>query len=122
MCLYMKKADASVTIVGVYVDDVLATGTSIDVADQFFESMVSLEIKDLGGVNKFFGLRIMLDDQVGYVLDQEVTIDLLLKDHGLGLANGFRTPLGDDCNEVDAQGSDLLVATTKDGQASVKAF
>ncbi|CAI5728907.1 unnamed protein product [Peronospora destructor] len=57
--------------------------------------MVSLEIKNLGVVNKFLGLRIMLDDQAGYVLDQEDTIDLLLKDHGLDSANGARTSIGD---------------------------
>ena len=48
--------------------------------------MGSLEIKDLEIVNKFLGLRVKLDDNKGYVLDQEVTIDLLLQEHGLATA------------------------------------
>ncbi|CAI5714960.1 unnamed protein product [Peronospora effusa] len=42
--------------------------------------MACLSIKDLSGVNKFLGLRIKLDESKGYILDQQVTIDLLLKD------------------------------------------
>nr|CCA27352.1 conserved hypothetical protein [Albugo laibachii Nc14] len=79
MCLYFKKDKDELTIVGVYVDDLLVTGTSRDAVDKFFKEMIALEIKDLGVVNKFLGLRISLDEEVGYDLDQEVSIDLLLK-------------------------------------------
>ena len=34
-----------------------------------------MSIKDLEKVNKFFGLRIELDDSNGYVLDQEVVAE-----------------------------------------------
>lgn len=69
--------------------------------------MVSLEIKDLGVVNKFLGLRIILDDKCGYMLDQEVMIDVLLKDHGLESANSVRVPINDDCNEVDPESKNI---------------
>ena len=39
MCLYMKKVDDDITFVGVHVDDLLATGTSPAVVEQFFLSM-----------------------------------------------------------------------------------
>nr|CCA21260.1 conserved hypothetical protein [Albugo laibachii Nc14] len=55
---------------------------------QVIQDMSALEIKDLGVVNKFFGLRISLDEEAGYVLDQEVSIDLLSKEYGLETANG----------------------------------
>ena len=92
----MKKFDDDITIVGVYVDDLLVTGTSPAVLEQFFLNMASLEIKSLGVVNKFLGLRVLLDTKHGYVLDQEPMIDVLLKDHGLKLANAVRAPIDDD--------------------------
>ena len=55
--------------------------------------MSALEIKNLGVVNKFFGLRISLDEEAGYVLDQEVSIDLLSKEYGLETANGVRASI-----------------------------
>ena len=61
--------------------------------------MSSLSIKDLGTVNKLLGLRIRLDDSNEYVLDQEVTIDLLLKELWMESSNGVRTPIGNECNQ-----------------------
>ena len=43
--------------------------------------MLSLINKNLGVVNKFYGLLIVLDVEVVYVRDQEVAIDLLTKNH-----------------------------------------
>ena len=106
MCLYFKYKGKTCTVFGVYVDDLLVTGTERSAVDEFFKDMISLSIKDLGIVNKFFGLRIELDDSNGYVLDQEPTIDLLLRDFKMESSNGFSTPIGDECNmddEEDAQ-------------------
>ena len=82
--------------------------------------MVCLEIKDLGVVNKFLGLRIMMNDKCGYVLDQEVMIDVLLKDHGLDIANGVRAPIDKGCNEIDSEASDILNKEEEFNQASIK--
>nr|CCA18211.1 hypothetical protein ALNC14_043540 [Albugo laibachii Nc14] len=76
------------TIVGVYVDDLLLTGASWDAVDKFFKELSALGLKDLWVENKFLGLRMSLDEEVGYVLDQEVSIDLLLREYGLEKANG----------------------------------
>ena len=84
----------------VYVDDLLVTGTANEVVERFCKNMASLESKDLGVVNKFLSLLILLNDERGYVLDQEVTINTILKDHGLEMANGARTLIGEDCNDV----------------------
>ena len=96
MFLYVNRTDTSVTVVGVHVDDLMVTGTSSDVVGRLFKDVGSLEIKDLEIVNKFVGLRVKVDDSEGYVLDQEVTIDLLLKKHGLDIANGVRSPIGNE--------------------------
>ena len=88
----------------------------------FFKNMASLEIKDLGVVNKFLGLRILLNDECGYVLNQEMTINTILKDHDLEMENGVRTPIGEECNDVDNHDEEILDATAGTEHASVKAF
>ena len=67
-------------------------------------------------------MRIRLQDDEGYVLDQEVTIDLLLKEHGLESANGVRVPIGEDCYEDNDQDAEPLNTETGSGEASIKAF
>uniref|UniRef100_A0AAV1VBK9 Reverse transcriptase Ty1/copia-type domain-containing protein n=1 Tax=Peronospora matthiolae TaxID=2874970 RepID=A0AAV1VBK9_9STRA len=44
MCLYRKQDGEDVVVVGVYVDDFLATGTSVVAVDNFFASLGSLSI------------------------------------------------------------------------------
>lgn len=79
-CVCILEIDGNDTVVGVYVDKFLFTGNSTNVVGQSFDSMVSLQLKHLGVVGKFLGLRIMLDSEAGYVLEQGVVTDLLLKE------------------------------------------
>ena len=60
-----------------------------------FLKMKSLVIKELDIVNKFIGLHIELDDS-HYVLNREITIDLLLKELELNSVNEVR-PLQETC-------------------------
>ena len=55
MCLYHKKDGVGIVVVGIYVDDLLATGTSAEVGDRFFISIKNLSIEDLGRLPKFVG-------------------------------------------------------------------
>uniref|UniRef100_A0AAV1T508 Uncharacterized protein n=1 Tax=Peronospora matthiolae TaxID=2874970 RepID=A0AAV1T508_9STRA len=48
MCFYWKRERADLVVVGMYVDDLLATGTSAAAVESLFESLASLSIKDLG--------------------------------------------------------------------------
>ena len=57
MCLYYKYKSETCTVVGVYVDALLVTGTEQSAVD-FFAEMSSLSIKDLGAVNKLLALII----------------------------------------------------------------
>ena len=122
MCLYFKYKGKTCTVVSVYVDDLLVTGTEQSAVDEFFKDIFSLAIKNLGIVNKFLGLQIELDDSNGYVLDQESTIDLLLRDFGLGSSNGVRTRFGDECNMDDEVDAEYLPAREAKGDPSVKSF
>uniref|UniRef100_A0AAV1VPD8 Reverse transcriptase Ty1/copia-type domain-containing protein n=1 Tax=Peronospora matthiolae TaxID=2874970 RepID=A0AAV1VPD8_9STRA len=122
MCLYFKYKGKTCTVVGVYEDDLLVAGTEQSAVYDFLEDMTSLSIKDLGIVNKFLGLRNELDNSNGYVLDQEPTIDLLLKDFGMESCNGVRTPIGDECNMDDGEDAEYLPARGAKGDPSVKFF
>ena len=88
----------------------------------FFEKMKSLEIKDLGIVSKFSGLPISLDKNVGYVLDQKVSIDLLLEEYEFDTANGVRAPIAEDSNEDNDQQPEYVSVTTANKNANVKMF
>nr|CCA15796.1 hypothetical protein TcasGA2_TC004282 [Albugo laibachii Nc14] len=122
ICLYFKKDKDELTILGVYVDGLLATGISRDAVDKFFKVISALEIKELGVVNKFLGPRMSLDEEVGYVLNQEVSIDLLQREYGLEKANGVRAPIVEEFNDCNSQEPEYLPVTAANGNASVKDF
>ena len=74
ICLYFNRNQSGTTIVGVYVDDLLVTGTNTTFVDQFFQDMHVLEVKDLGIVTKFLGMGVTYDDKNGYALEQKQCI------------------------------------------------
>jgi hypothetical protein len=57
LCLYFKRKGRDIAIVGIYVDDLLATATSPQLVKDLFDSLQTLEVKDLGVVRKFLGMR-----------------------------------------------------------------
>ncbi|CAH0482852.1 unnamed protein product [Peronospora belbahrii] len=87
-----------------------------------YDGDTSFLIKELEAVSKNLGLRVALDDFEEYILDQEVSINLLLKEFGLESANGVRTPFGDECNERAKDDCEFLPATDVNGKQSVKSF
>ena len=54
MCLYFRRDDEELVVVGVYVDDLLAVGTSAAAVEKLFEVLAKLQIKDSGCVHKLF--------------------------------------------------------------------
>lgn len=56
--MYFKRNISDLVVVGVYVDDLVVTGTNTEAVDQFFVSMKSLSIKNLGYASIFLGMRI----------------------------------------------------------------
>lgn len=65
MCLCIKDTDGCVTVLGVYVDDLLIRENSTDGVGRNFDSILSLVIKSLGIEKKFLFLCIILDSEVG---------------------------------------------------------
>ncbi|CAH0515365.1 unnamed protein product [Peronospora belbahrii] len=115
MCLYFKRSGCDMTIVGVYVGDLLISASSAALVQELCLSMGIMFIKDLGKVRKFLGMRNDLDKDEGYTLDQQAVIEELLEEHGLAKANGVHRPLSDenyDANYGDAR----LFEHKKDGK------
>ncbi|OWZ23769.1 Pol Polyprotein [Phytophthora megakarya] len=79
-CLYVKSEVDGITLVGIYVDDILMTATSAKKVDKFFLDMQIVELKDLRIVSKFLGIVLTHYEERGWVLDQDQAIqDLLVK-------------------------------------------
>ena len=100
MFLYHKRDGSELFIVGIYVDGLLATGTSVAAVESFFVSLASLSSKDLGHVNKFLGIRVELGSNVAYRIDQEEVIKERFRAHGMSDANLTKTPIEGGCYEV----------------------
>ena len=57
--------------------------------------MKVFELKDLGIVEKFFGMRIAWTNEGGYRIEQEQTIEEVIEKHGLAEANPVRVPISE---------------------------
>ena len=57
------------TIVGVFVDDLLATSSNQEKMKEAFNAMFVLSIKNMGQINKFLGMRMALKDSKTYPID-----------------------------------------------------
>ena len=94
-------------IIGVYVDDLLATATKSALVDKFFDELKVLNVKDLGIVNKFLGMRIEYPNKEGYTLDHTAMIRELLIRFEMTKCNPVTTPIGD-CESEHHEDQDLL--------------
>ena len=83
MCLYFRRDYGELVVVGVYVDDWLATGKIAVALEKLFEGLKTLHIIDLGHMHKFLGMRVELTDDGGYRIDKEEAIRELLRAHSM---------------------------------------
>ncbi|GMF60978.1 unnamed protein product [Phytophthora fragariaefolia] len=109
-------------VVGVYVDDLLVTGTQQEAVDEFFSELTELSIKDLGPASKFLGIRVNYSEEEGYDLDQDIAILDMLKEHGMEFAHSVRTPTGVECNERHEAGDEKLPVSGGGNVVTVRRF
>ncbi|KAG6623476.1 Copia LTR rider [Phytophthora cinnamomi] len=99
-CLYIEHEANVKTLVGIYVADVLVTGTSVKKVDYFFNDMKVVELNDIGVVTKFLGIVFDNDVEVGWTLSQEAVNDEMLEMYGLAEAAPVHVPIsGEDSDE-----------------------
>ncbi|GMF30943.1 unnamed protein product [Phytophthora lilii] len=122
MCLYYTRDGNDMTIVGVFVDDLLVTASTPGLVEDFFVAMNILSIKDLGKVSKLLGMRVHLDETDGYSLDQQAAIEELLEQFGLVGANGVKTPIGEEFNDAELQDLQLLPSVGTHGEPTIRGF
>uniref|UniRef100_A0AAV1T8A3 Uncharacterized protein n=1 Tax=Peronospora matthiolae TaxID=2874970 RepID=A0AAV1T8A3_9STRA len=67
-------------------------------------------------------MRVQLASEGEYKLDQEEAIGDLVRDKGLVDANPTKTPIGDDCYEIEADDTALLGTTGAKTGATVRDF
>lgn len=105
-CLYVKTEDDGVTVVGIYVDDILVTATSEVKISKFLDDMQVVELKDLGVVSKFLGITFRYDEEKGWALSQEHVIQDMLVNFELNKAAAVHSPI---CSGQDGEETgDLL--------------
>jgi hypothetical protein len=66
MCLHYKTTNDTQILVGVYVEDLLATSDNVRLVDKFFEDMTTYDVKDLGVAANFQGIKIECETVFGY--------------------------------------------------------
>ncbi|DAZ96841.1 TPA: hypothetical protein N0F65_008272, partial [Lagenidium giganteum] len=121
MCVYVK------IIVGTYVDDFLVVSTKPDLAAQFFEDLKELEVKNLGVVATFLGMRVArtcdgdLELDQTKVIEERLTKDSL-QDASLQEAKAVHVPIGAGYASDLADKPMLLTKNGQDGLPSVRDF
>ena len=93
-CVYRAPGGEPVYI-GVYVNDlILAAHSSEKLAEMKKELALQFDIKDMGRLHHFLGMKIVQDDTTGRVwIGQPACTEALLKKFGMEEANAITTPV-----------------------------
>ncbi|GMF46823.1 unnamed protein product [Phytophthora fragariaefolia] len=119
-CMYIKEDKSGMTVVGVYVDDLLVMGRSDARVDELFRILVMLQSKGRSIVNKLLDMRLKYTPHGEYTLDQEATVDELLDMFGLQDAHSMPVPIGPENNNEIPGGGFPLPRENSAGGTSVK--
>ncbi|GMF33476.1 unnamed protein product [Phytophthora fragariaefolia] len=113
-CLYYKHDAGGTTLVDVYVDDLLVARSNNERIGQIFKELQCLELKDLGVVSKFLGIRFEHGTD-GWAMDPAQTIREIVEKAGLRDANPVKVPIGTDQEE----GDDTLLPSGRSGTSGL---
>lgn len=88
--LFIKRSNASIVLLAVYVDDIIVSGDDLDDISAFLNSQ--FHIKDLVVLNYFLGIEVFSSD-AGLLLHQKKFITNLLTDFGCDVVSPITCPL-----------------------------
>jgi len=102
--LFLNKTSTNITIIAVYVDDILLTGSDYKEI-QHIKSCLNAKfgIKDLGKLHYFLGLEIS-QTQAGVLLSQQKFTTELRRDYGFSIKTHAATPLPLSCKLLPDEG------------------
>ena len=81
-CLFIKKRNSNLIILGLYVDDIIMTGTDSAIQETMAALKVHFKIKDLGQLKFCLGLSVIQTSH-GIILHQAGYIKKLLTKFGM---------------------------------------
>lgn len=91
--VYRKEVREHLLVIAVYVDDLLVTGTSLEVINKFKEEMASkFEMSDLGKLTYYLGIEVSQHSE-GITLNQNRYALKILEEAGMKDCNPVHTPM-----------------------------
>ncbi|CAA7056013.1 unnamed protein product [Microthlaspi erraticum] len=91
--VYRKQVKEHLLVVGVYVDDLFVTGTSLELITSFKREMaLNFEMSDLGKLTYYLGIEV-LQHQNGITLNQTRYAQRILEEAGMKDCNMVHTPM-----------------------------
>ncbi|KAI3804384.1 hypothetical protein L1987_25878 [Smallanthus sonchifolius] len=91
--VYRKTCGKHLLILAVYVDDLLITGTSLSIINEFKKGMATkFEMSDLGLLTYYLGIEVSQSD-VGITIKQESYAQRILKETGMLTCNPTQVPM-----------------------------
>ena len=110
--LFLNKTSTNITILAVYVDDILLTGSDSKEIQHVKQCLnEKFGIKDLGSLHFFLGLEVQ-HTPLGVILSQQKFTRELLRDCGFPIKRQASTPLPLNCRLLPEEGSLLDDPTT----------
>ena len=113
-CLYINKTDDHITLISLYVDDILIAGSDLEYIQQLKSEFSSqYDMKDLGRVEQYLGMRITWVDN-DIIIDQQSYVSDLVSRFSSQL-HGYETKsyLSPMARELKLTKDDLKTMSTK---------
>ena len=110
--LYLKRTIDAILILGVYVDDLLVTGSSSSVIDDFKAEMTrEFDMSNLGSLSSYLGIEVKQSKDFIF-LSQTAYAQKVLQHAKLGQCNSAITPLESRAQFISEEGKSTVNSTT----------
>ena len=110
--LYLKRSIDAILIVGVYVDDLLVTGSSSSVIDDFKAEMTKeFDMRNLGSLSSYLGIEVKQSKDFIF-LSKTAYAQKVLQHAKLGQCNSAFTPLESRAQFISEEGKSTVNSTT----------
>ena len=110
--LYLKRTSDIILIVGVYVDDLLVTGSSSRAIEDFKAEMTrEFDMTNLGSLSSYLGIEVKQSKDFIF-LSQTAYVQKVLQHASLGQCNSVITPLESRVKFLSEEGKSTVNSTT----------